>query len=55
MTDIIANKEQTYVDEAPLGEGDHNFSTITDKSVQLLSLNLHQDGSLRSYFLFHYF
>lgn len=31
MTDTTANKLQTYVDEAPLVEGDHNFSTITDK------------------------
>ena len=31
MTDTIANKQQNYVEEAPLVEGDHNFSTITEK------------------------
>ena len=30
MTDII-NKEQNYIKEAPLVEGDHNFGTITEK------------------------
>ena len=31
MTDTIANKQQNYIEEAPLVEGDHNFSTITEK------------------------
>ena len=31
MTDTAANKQQNYIDEVPLVEGNHNFSTITEK------------------------